>query len=108
MLALTEKTPGQIIRDLRMRKAKDLLLNTDLTVAEIAFSADFQILPILPAFSERRRNSPFTMERRPKFSLKVHFVMRHLSSYYFFCPRIVDSVLAHLCGALQCPSTIMR
>jgi AraC-like DNA-binding protein len=41
VLALTDLTPVQIIRDLRLKRAKDLLRNTDLTVAEVAFEAGF-------------------------------------------------------------------
>lgn len=41
VLALTDLTPVQIIRDLRLKRAQDLLRTTDLTVAEVAFQAGF-------------------------------------------------------------------
>lgn len=39
--AMTNLTPVQIIRDLRLRRAKELLQSTDLTVAEVAYQAGF-------------------------------------------------------------------
>ncbi|MCB9285112.1 MAG: helix-turn-helix domain-containing protein [Lewinellaceae bacterium] len=41
ILALTEKSPGQIIRNIRLQKAKELLRSTDLNVAEVAFQCGF-------------------------------------------------------------------
>lgn len=41
IFALTERKPVQIIRDLRLQKAKELLRTTDLTVAEIAWQTGF-------------------------------------------------------------------
>jgi class 3 adenylate cyclase/AraC-like DNA-binding protein len=38
---MTELTPVQIIRDLRFARAKELLRNTDLNVAEVAFQSGF-------------------------------------------------------------------
>ncbi len=40
-LSLADRTPVQIIRELRLQKAKDLLRNSDMTVAEIAFQTGF-------------------------------------------------------------------
>jgi AraC-like DNA-binding protein len=39
--ALSDLTPHQIIRDLRLARAKALLLETDLSVSEVAFRAGF-------------------------------------------------------------------
>lgn len=39
--AMTDLTPLQIIRDMRLRKAKELLRSTDKNVAEIAYEAGF-------------------------------------------------------------------
>jgi AraC-like DNA-binding protein len=41
IMAIADRTPLQIIRDKRMQKAKDILLNTDLSVAEAAFQSGF-------------------------------------------------------------------
>lgn len=41
IITLTDKTPLQVIRDLRLRKAKDLLLNSDMTVSEVAWQCGF-------------------------------------------------------------------
>lgn len=41
ILALTEKTPLQLIRDLRLKKARELLLQSDLSVGEIAWKCGF-------------------------------------------------------------------
>ena len=41
VLAITEKTPLQVIRDLRLQKARELLQKTDMTVAEVAFQCGF-------------------------------------------------------------------
>lgn len=40
-VSLADRTPVQLIRDLRLQKAKDLLRQSDLTVAEIAFQTGF-------------------------------------------------------------------
>ena len=41
MKALTGEAPMSFIRKVRLHKAKDLLQNTDLTVAEIAYEVGF-------------------------------------------------------------------
>jgi AraC-like DNA-binding protein len=41
IMALTKKTPLQIIRGARMKKARELLQKTDLSVAEVAFRSGF-------------------------------------------------------------------
>lgn len=40
-VSLADRTPVQLIRELRLQKAKDLLRHSDLTVAEIAFQTGF-------------------------------------------------------------------
>lgn len=40
-IALADRTPVQIIRELRLQKAKELLRNPDLNVAEVAYQAGF-------------------------------------------------------------------
>jgi adenylate cyclase len=40
-LSLADRTPVQIIRELRLQKAKDLLRKSDMTVSEIAFQTGF-------------------------------------------------------------------
>lgn len=39
--ALTGRTPSQFVRSIRLQKAKDLLLNSDLTISEIAYDVGF-------------------------------------------------------------------
>jgi len=39
--ALTGRTPSQFVRSMRLQKAKDLLLDSDLTISEIAYDVGF-------------------------------------------------------------------
>ncbi|MBK9735965.1 MAG: helix-turn-helix domain-containing protein [Saprospiraceae bacterium] len=41
MKALTDQSAGELIQDIRLQKAKDLLLETNLTISEIAYETGF-------------------------------------------------------------------
>ncbi|MFN0213470.1 MAG: helix-turn-helix domain-containing protein [Saprospiraceae bacterium] len=63
--ALTGRSPAIFVRSLRLLKAKDLLLHTDLTITEVAYQTGFSELTYFShAFSVEFGVCPSTFRRK--------------------------------------------
>ena len=58
--ALTDQTPSQFIRSIRLQKGKELLLTTDMTISEIAYEVGFSD----PNYFSRTFNKEFNVPPR--------------------------------------------